>query len=63
MKSKIHQEVYMNKQDFRYILRFTLEPSLWKKRADALLRYCEAAKIDDVMFFTNGEELTRGIVP
>ena len=50
----------MSKDGYRYILRFTLEPSVWRQRKDALLKYCEAAKIDDVMFFTNPGELNTG---
>ena len=50
----------MKKREFKYILRFTLDTETWKDRAEALLRYCEKAKIDDVLFFTNCEELNNG---
>jgi len=47
--------------EFRYILRFTIQPGHFEEnRIDGLVSFCKAAKIDDVMFFINNEELNDG---
>ena len=44
-----------------YSLRFSLIPSAnFEKRMQALLDFCEKAKIDDVMFFVAAEEMNTG---
>jgi len=46
---------------FKYILRCTIEPGFHdQSRLAALLVFCQSARIDDVMFFTNCEELNDG---
>jgi hypothetical protein len=46
---------------FRYILRFTIEPGHFEdKRINGLISFCKTAEIDDVMFFINVEELNKG---
>lgn len=48
---------------FEYILRFTIQPNHHEEdRFQRLLKFCEAAKIDDVMFFVDCEELNQGHV-
>lgn len=45
----------------RYILRFCLQPGFHvEEKLDALLRYVRHARIDEVMFFLNCEELFEG---
>ena len=49
---------------FKYLLRFTLAPGVEEDaRLEALLRFSEKAKIDNVMFFIRGEELSCGHTP
>src|SRR5512137_2760077 len=46
---------------FIYSLRIAIVPGFREEeRFEALLAFCRAARIDDVMFFFNGEELNRG---
>lgn len=46
---------------FVYSLRIAVVPGFREEeRLEALLAFCRAARIDDVMFFFNGEELNRG---
>jgi hypothetical protein len=46
---------------FIYSLRIAIVPGFREEeRLGALLAFCRAARIDDVMFFFNGEELNRG---
>ena len=46
---------------YTYILRFTIEPGQYEQeRFDRLLNFCQSAKIDDVMFFVDCEELNQG---
>ncbi len=46
---------------FIYSLRIAIVPGFREEeRFGALLAFCQAARIDDVMFFFNGEELNRG---
>jgi len=47
--------------NFRYILRFLMEPGHNEEQVtERLLKYCTDAKIDEVMFFINGEEVYQG---
>ena len=51
----------MNDKRFIYMLRFTLIPGFHEKeRFDTMIDFCLRSGIDDVMFFTYGEELNRG---
>jgi hypothetical protein len=46
---------------FKYILRFTIQPSQHEwERLEILVRFCLQARIDDVMFFADCEELNGG---
>lgn len=46
---------------YRYSLRFALDPETdTEQRIEALLDFCEKAKIDDVMFFIGAEDLNCG---
>lgn len=45
---------------YKYILRFGLEPGFHvEERLETLASFCKDAKIDDVMFFINMEELNQ----
>lgn len=49
------------RRPFTYSLRIAVVPGFREEeRLEALLAFCRAARIDDVMFFFNGEELNRG---
>ena len=49
------------KQIYEYMLRYGMEPGLnEQERLANLLAFCRQAKISDVMFFYNCEELNRG---
>jgi len=51
----------MDQERFQYILRFALQPGHYEKEnIDRLMRFCTAARINDVMFFINCEELNQG---
>jgi hypothetical protein len=54
----------MNNKDksrFKYLLRYAVQPGFQEEaRIDALLSFCGAAGIDDVMFFVNCEEINQG---
>jgi hypothetical protein len=46
---------------YSYILRFGLEPGFHvEERLESLVSFCKVAKIDDVMFFVNQEEINQG---
>ena len=46
---------------FTYILRFTIQPGHHEQaRFERLVSFCKQAKIDDVMFFVQCEELNQG---
>ena len=46
---------------YTYILRYAAEPGFHEQRKLAdLVEFCKRARIDDVMFFLNQEELNRG---
>jgi hypothetical protein len=46
---------------FWYSLRFTMQPGRQESdHFERLLSFCESARIDDVMFLINGEELNQG---
>jgi hypothetical protein len=46
---------------FFYTLRFAMQSDRHEQaHFDKLLAFCNAARIDDVMFFINGEELNQG---
>ncbi len=48
-------------QGFRYLLRAVIVPGYNEhEKIERLLRFCKEAKIDNIMFFTNGEELNNG---
>lgn len=48
---------------FLYSLRFTMQPGRQESaHFGRLLSFCESARIDDVMFLINGEELNQGHV-
>lgn len=50
-----------NKANFRYILRFTVQPGNNEdERFSQLVEFCTTALIDEVMFFINCEELNQG---
>lgn len=53
---------FMNtKNEFRYLLRFAIQPGHHEKeRFETLVEFCKAAKIDDVTFHLNCEELNQG---
>ena len=47
--------------DFRYILRCAIQPGFHEQeQTKTLLAFCRAAKIDDVAFFVNCEEVNQG---
>lgn len=49
------------RNEFFYTLRFAMQPGRHEQdHFDRLLAFCNAARIDDVMFFINGEELNLG---
>jgi hypothetical protein len=49
------------KDNYVYILRYTVQPGHHEeKRMDELVSFCKKARIDDVMFFINCEELNQG---
>lgn len=51
----------MNHRDFKYILRFTIQPGHYEEeRLENLITFCRQARIDDVMFFADCEELNTG---
>ncbi|HZG55038.1 hypothetical protein [Paenibacillus sp.] len=51
----------MSWDPFAYRLRFAVQPGHREdEKLDRLVRLCEAAAVDDVMFFMNQEELNRG---
>ncbi|MCT4688828.1 hypothetical protein [Vallitalea sp.] len=51
----------MNNSKFKYILRFCIQPNHFEKeRFEDLVEFCKQAHIDDVMFFTDCEELNQG---
>lgn len=51
----------MNWDSFAYLLRFAVQPGHREdEKLDRLIRFCEEASIDDVMFFVNQEELNLG---
>lgn len=46
---------------YQYSLRFTLDPDSWSEiKENELVEFCQKAKIDDVAFIINSEELNRG---
>jgi len=46
--------------NFKYSLRFTLDPESWDAKKEAkLLDFCKKGRIDDVAFFINPEELNQ----
>lgn len=46
---------------FYYSLRFTLDPKFWsEQKEDELIDFCKNARIDNVCFFINPEELNQG---
>ena len=46
---------------YQYILRFTVQPGFHEDdRLEKLVAFCKEARIDDVTFFINGEELNTG---
>ena len=48
-------------RSYVYSLRFAIEPGFHvEEKLDLLLEFCKRARIDDVMFFINGEEINRG---
>jgi hypothetical protein len=54
-------ETDIKNEDFIYSLRYAIEPGFRENDSlDRLLAFCKKAKIDDVMFFINCEELNRG---
>ena len=51
----------MKDQNFKYILRFTIEPGFHEEeRLDKLAHFCGQAGIDNVSVFINAEELNNG---
>ncbi len=50
-------------RDFLYILRFTIQPGCCdEERIEQLISFCRQARIDDVMFFIDCEELNTGFI-
>ena len=46
---------------FRYILRYYIDPGFHEDdRIAELLDFCHKGKVEEVMFFSNPEELYRG---
>ena len=46
---------------YRYILRYTCQPGFYEdERLDHLVEFCRTAKVEEVMFFIDGEELNTG---
>jgi hypothetical protein len=53
--------VFMNSGEFTYILRFAVQPGHHENnRLEGLADFCLKARIDDVMFFIDCEELSQG---
>jgi hypothetical protein len=51
----------MSKDAFKYILRFAIQPGYFEKeRLNTLITFCKRARIDDVAFFIDCEELNGG---
>lgn len=51
----------MLKDAFKYILRFTIQPGYFEEeRLTKLITFCKQARIDDVTFFVDCEELNGG---
>ncbi len=51
----------MVKKNYKYMLRYTVQPGHHvEEHLDELVEFCRQAKIDDVMFFINGEQLNQG---
>jgi hypothetical protein len=49
------------KDNYVYILRYAVQPGHHEeKRMDELVSFCKKARIDDVMFFIDCEELSQG---
>ena len=52
---------YAGKNIFSYILRLTIQPGHQEKnRILQLATFCKEARIDEVMFFINSDELCQG---
>lgn len=46
---------------YQYSLRFTIDPYNWDdEREEKLIKFCREARIDNVVFFINPEELNQG---
>lgn len=46
---------------YQYSLRFAIDPYNWNvEREDKLIKFCKEARIDNVVFFINPEELNQG---
>jgi hypothetical protein len=51
----------MSGDAFKYLLRFTIQPGYFEEdRLNTLITFCKQAKIDDVAFFVDCEELNGG---
>lgn len=51
----------MTKESYKYILRYAIQPGHQEEpRLDELIAFCQKARIDDVMFFIDCEELSQG---
>jgi hypothetical protein len=51
----------MSNDAFKYILRFTIQPGYFEEeRLSKLIIFCRQARIDDVTFFVDCEELNGG---
>jgi len=49
------------KNNFQYMLRYTIAPDCCEdERISALIDFCKAAEVDDLMFFVNCEEINTG---
>lgn len=48
-------------ETYQYSLRFAIDPFNWnEERAKKLIKFCQEARIDNVVFFINPEELNQG---
>ncbi|AEV94371.1 hypothetical protein [Pediococcus claussenii] len=51
----------MMSKNYQYSLRFALDPINWDAlKEEKLLKFCEDAHIDNVVFFINSEEINQG---